>query len=96
MRTGSAKLINPLSTNPIKKIGRSTTENTILEIPHVARIANKRIFPNTTNIKIVNKNVNTIYVPPLFLFLLREMWIYLQALIFYYRNFVYSSFRSED
>ena len=63
-KIGIANPMSPLITSPTKNNGNKITENTILEIPHVALIANNRIFPNTTNNKIVNSNVNNLLFPP--------------------------------
>ena len=63
-KIGNAKVNRPFSTRPIKKSGSNTTENTILEMPHVALIANPRIYPNTASIKIKNRKVNMYDLPP--------------------------------
>ena len=64
-RSGNARTSNPFNTKPIKNNGKNTREKTILEIPHVALIANERIFPNVIIIKIKNRNINMCGFPPL-------------------------------
>ena len=56
-KIGSAIVIRPLMTSTTKNNGSRTKEKNIFEIPHVILIAKIKIFPNTMNIKNVNKKV---------------------------------------
>lgn len=56
-KIGSATITNPLMTSPTKNNGSKINEKKIFEILHVALIAKINSFPNTINIKNVNKNV---------------------------------------